>query len=343
MSDSLRPYLLTRGDFVGPYEIRRVVGRGRHSEVYVAMHPTARREVALKAFLFDSPPENGLELCLQEEAEAQIALRHPNLARVLEAGAEDGTYYLIMEYVEGMSLRDRLATHPTGLGRDHTLRLFSQIASAVATAHDVGLVHAGLKPDNVLISTTGRPVITEFALPSIQAQRAPESSGASGYLAPEVAAGGPPTLASDIYALGVLLYEMVTGNLPAPTEAARRGGWPPVPSRVNVGLDPRFDRVILTALHPDPAERFPSPRAMLAELEREDIRVEYETVALDRKTLPNPPTRPPDIRRFEQTRMELPVDDSVVALVPRHPSSLVLTLAIVAIAIAFALLLIALM
>lgn len=343
MSDSLRPYLLTRGDFVGPYEVRRVVGRGRHSEVYVAMHPTARREVALKAFLFDAPPESGLELCLQEEVEAQIALRHPNIARVLEAGIEDGTYYLVLEYVEGMSLRDRLSTHPTGLGRDHTLRLFSELASGVAAAHDAGLVHGALKPDNVLISTAGRPVITEFALPCLRARRGAETNGAAGYVAPEVAQGAAPTLASDIYALGVLLYEMVTGDLPAPGEPARRSGWPPVASRVNVGLDPRFDRVILAALRQDPAERYPSPREMLAELEREDIRVEYETVSLDRKTLPNPPRRLPEIRRFEQTRMELPVDDSVVALAPRHPSPLVLTLAVVAVAVAFALLLIALM
>jgi len=306
---------LTPGDRLGNYTIRELIGRGRDTEIYRAYHPEFKRDVALKVFRTDLPRSAETTAQFQKDTAALIALRHPNIMRVYESGVIRDSYYIVMELVEGTSLRDVLSTHLTGLNREETVRLFTQIASGVATAHDQGVVHGNIKPDNVLLDIYQRPVLTDFTLPNLH-EPPQDANSPAAYLSPEQAVRHIPTPESDIYALGILLYEMVTGDVPfkGPTRESvirqHQSVDPVAPSQIIVGLDPRIDSVVLKALSKNPSERFASARDMVNALESEEAVTQFETLNLDRKTVPQTHHRRSDIARFEKSRVVEPGEGS---------------------------------
>src|SRR5580658_2038171 len=223
------------GRRVGPYEIVEQIGSGGMGEVYRAIRADEfRKEVAIKLVRFDS---NSSFVVARFKSERQMlaTLEHPNIARLLDGGStEEGTPYFAMELVEGQPLYEYCDSHK--LDTSDRLRLFLEICSAVQYAHQRLIVHRDLKPGNILVTAEGKPKLLDFGIAKIL-DAAPESNESTAtifrfltpeYASPEQVRGQPVTTASDVYSLGLLLYEMLTGHRPygaaardAPHEMAR--------------------------------------------------------------------------------------------------------------------------
>lgn len=215
-------------------------------------------------------------LRLRREAAALEKLRHPSIVALLDSGSQDDLDFLVLEYVEGPSLADRLPLEETAV-----LTLGAQLAAALAEAHRQGVLHCDVKPGNVLLPPEGPPKLIDFgqarlegediAIPdSRKALR--EDAGTIPYMAPEWYQGRRPDARVDLWSLGVLLYEAATGQRPFrgddPEEivAAVLGETPAPPSAVRPGLSARFDRIVLGVLEKDPERRvYPCPQASAAQ------------------------------------------------------------------------------
>jgi serine/threonine protein kinase len=297
---------LTPGNKLGKYTIRRTISRGRLTGVYRALHPDLKRDVVIKLFYTGTRDGTDLDRCFEEDIRRVKALRHPNIIQIYDSGLTQNACYIVMELVEGTNLRDLISAHPTGLERDDLFRLFSQIASAVAYAHDQGIVHGNLKPDNVLLDVNKRPVLTDFNIPCLTEDA--KSDATPAYMAPEQV-NGISTPESDLYALGIMLYEMSTGDVPfkgtRETVLEQHIHANPIPpSQTRIGLDPRIERVILTALNKHPKARHMSAREMISAMEhQESVIAEYATLALDRNMAQAVRKSKSEIARFQRSRI----------------------------------------
>jgi tetratricopeptide (TPR) repeat protein/tRNA A-37 threonylcarbamoyl transferase component Bud32 len=261
------------------YEVQSVLGRGGMGVVYKARDRRLNRPVALKMLLagaYACPEE--LERFLRE-AEAEAALRHPNIVPVYDVGNLNGRPYFIMEYVEGGSLAQKLSGTP--LPARQAAELLETLARAVQAAHDGGIVHRDLKPANILLTADGTPKVTDFGL----ARRLDDDGcltqsgatlGTPSYMAPEQAQGhsreiGP---ASDVYALGAILYELLTGRPPFRGETAAETTRqvleeePVPPSRLNAKVPRDLETICLKCLHKEPPRRYASAAALADDLHR---------------------------------------------------------------------------
>ncbi len=283
---------LTPGQKLGKYEIRQLLGRGGMAEVYRALNPDLNQDVAIKVLhphIIDSDSEMAIAR-FRREAQSIAALRHPNIVRVFDFDASTSIYFMVMELIDGPSLRDVIATHPTGMPQDEAVSVFRQLAEAVAYAHERGVIHRDIKPGNVLMVESKRPVLTDFGLARIvggaKVTADGSSSGTPAYMSPEQAIGEEVSAQSDIYSLGVVLYEMVTGNVPFRGDSFTNvvlqhlQQTPQRPSEKVTGLDVRVENVIMRALEKDPKNRYPSTRDMIRALETTGPVKPYETVSI---------------------------------------------------------------
>ena len=255
------------------YRIVSLLGRGGMGEVYRADDLKLGQPVALK-FLpsrFENRPDRLGRLLNEVRMARQVT--HPNVCRVYDVGEVDGHHFLSMEYVDGedlASLLRRIGHFP----KDKAVQVARQLCAGLAGAHEQGILHRDLKPANVLIDGRGQAKITDFGLAALsdQIDGADIPAGTPAYMAPEQRAGKEVTTASDLFALGLVLYELFTGRMAYPgtsgEEIARlqTESTPTTPSDHVDGLDPVVDRVILRCLAVDPAERPPSALAVAAAL-----------------------------------------------------------------------------
>ncbi|MEQ8787621.1 MAG: serine/threonine-protein kinase [Pirellulaceae bacterium] len=205
----------------GRYRLIRPLGTGGMGSVYLAEDTLLERRVALKLPQFHGDAESELVTRFYREAKAAAALRHANLCAVYDVGEVNGVHFLTMEYIEGCSLADELAGGRCFTDRE-SLRLVRTIALALQNAHQKGVVHRDIKPANIMIDRHGEPTITDFGLArrlegdATQLTRAGEILGTPAYMPPEQIRGDLEKLgpASDIYSLGVVLYELLTGQKP---------------------------------------------------------------------------------------------------------------------------------
>lgn len=318
---------LSPGQRVGPYTIQHLIGRGRQAEVYRASRTGSRSDVAVKVFLPGVIRGPSHATCFLEEAARLASLVHPHIARVYDFGAEHERelYFIAMEFLPGGTLRDSIAAHPSGYPRDDVLRLFTPIVDAVAAAHDQGIVHANLRPEQILLGADGRPVLTDFATSCLDPATPPAQPfrlSAIAYWAPEQAAQLQPTPAVDVYALGVLLHELAVGDVPFKGStrdeivAQHLYEAPVPPSQRKAGLDPRIERVIQIALQKNPKDRFVSVREMVALLNSASGD-DYATLNLD-KRLTRDVRRRSEENAFRKTRAApTPQDDTL----PPKPAS----------------------
>lgn len=271
------------------FRIVRLVGSGGMGTVYEAIDETLGDVVAVKVLHADTLPLSGALERFRREVVLARRVTHPNACRVFDlfehVDAGGTTSFLTMEFVEGETLADRLARDgPFDAAEAYPIVV--QVASALAAAHRVGVVHRDVKGANVMLVPHGdggpaRAVVTDFGLAALgtgaevaasRLTRSGELLGTPAFMAPEQLEGGAVTPATDIYALGLLAYEMVTGAVPfagdSPlTLAVRRiRDRPPPPSRVRPGLPPEWDAAILRCLERDPADRFQTPDALVAAL-----------------------------------------------------------------------------
>ncbi len=209
---------LSPGAALGPYEIVELLGAGGMGEVYRARDPRLGREVAVKVIRGSEPTSEALRR-FDQEARAAGALNHPNLLAVYDVGVQDGAPFVVTELLEGETLRERLRHGP--LPADEAIALLRQVLAGVGAAHQKGIVHRDLKPENLFLTADGRVKILDFGLAKrLEPALAGEESltgvgtvlGTVGYTAPEQLCGQPALPASDLFALGAVLYEMVSGR-----------------------------------------------------------------------------------------------------------------------------------
>jgi len=203
--------LLADGTRVGDFRILRFLGQGAMGEVYLALDLTLGRLIALKFIKSSVLERHGVDRFLHE-ARTTASLNHPHIVTIHAVGEHDDRPYLALEYVDGESLRSRLAAGPMPL--PEAVRCCSAVAEAVAEAHRQGLVHADLKPENVVIPRDGRVRVVDFGVAKLVGGASGAASGTPAYMAPERWRGAPPTGAIDVWALGVILHELIVGRRP---------------------------------------------------------------------------------------------------------------------------------
>jgi hypothetical protein len=253
----------------GRYRMIGPIGKGGMGEVYRADDLRLGQRVALK-FLPESVATDPARLAqFHQEVRSARQVSHPNVCRVYDIGEVDGLTFLSMEYVAGEDLAS-LSKRIGRLSPDKALDLARQLCAGLAAAHDRRVLHRDLKPANLMLDDNGQLRITDFGLAGIAGDVGPRA-GTPAYMAPEQLAGQPATVQSDIYALGLVIYELFTGQRPfdfrSIAELMQRHdeGIPP-PSSFVTGLDPSVDRAIMRCLERDPARRPDSARKLLASL-----------------------------------------------------------------------------
>ncbi len=263
----------------GRYEIVGELGRGAMGVVYKAMDPVIGRTVAVKTIRLSeegtglSRPE--LLTRFQTEARAAGLLTHPNIVVVFDAGEEDGLYYITMELVEGKSLQ-ALLDDGHGFPLPRTLRIMEQTCSALQFAHERNVIHRDIKPANLMLTADDTVKVTDFGTAKIlqfgTVQQTAHVMGTPSYMSPEQVKGRAVDGRSDIFSLGVMLYEMVTGEKPFPgqnitTVIYKIVNEDPVPPRqINPSIHPGISAVVMRALEKEPDQRYQSCREMLEDL-----------------------------------------------------------------------------
>jgi len=280
----------------GRYEVRERVASGGMASVYVAFDKRLEREVALKVMHSrDDAAARELVGRFRREAKAAARLTHPGVVRVYDQGVDHELSYLTMEYVEGENLRERIA-HEGTLTVGEALGFTEAILDALASAHRLGVVHRDVKPENVLIDSDGRPRVADFGLARAVTEATGPATGVImgtvGYLAPELVSFGASDARTDVYAVGILLFEMVTGRQPFtgddPLEIAARHVHEDVrpPSTHAPWLPTEFDDLVAELTARDPAERPLDAGAALLLVRSTRARMDDPT--LDRRA--EPPT-----------------------------------------------------
>lgn len=252
----------------GRYELVDLIARGGMGEVWRADDLVLGRRVAVKALLPNLAAEAGFAARFRAEARAMAALSHPGIVEIYDYGHADGVAYLVMAFVEGESLR-ALVDRDGALAPHRAMGLLAQAADAIHAAHRQGIVHRDVKPSNLLLRPDGRLALTDFGIARMVAAdrltAADEILGTSSYLAPEQVTGAEVGPAADVYALGVVAYELVTGERPFTADTPMAVALqhvnddpPPLPASV-----PRPVRsLIMRALAKDPDDRWPSATAL---------------------------------------------------------------------------------
>ncbi|WP_367871606.1 serine/threonine-protein kinase [Luteolibacter sp. Populi] len=229
------------------FEILECLGRGGMGVVYKARQKSLNRLVAIKILAPESVDDPRFSGRFATEAELLAKLSHPHIVTIHDFGETGGLYYLVMEYVGGVNLRDLLREGK--MPPEQALAIVPPVCEALQYAHEQGIVHRDIKPENILLDRDGRVKIADFGIAAL-AGAAADRSGTPAYMAPEQrAAASAVDHRADIYALGAVLYEMLTGERP--------GNWPPAPSR-RVQIDVRLDEVVLRALETEPGRRYQS-------------------------------------------------------------------------------------
>lgn len=301
--DKLQP-----GQMLGPYRIISQIGQGGMATVYKAYQPSMDRHVAIK--VLPSQLAESAEFIERFQREARIIahLEHPHILPVFDFGESDGITYFVMRFLEGGTLKDRMKSAP--LPWAEIDRLFTQLADALGYAHDHGVVHRDLKPANALIDSNGNLFLTDFGIAKLLESASPRLTqtdaimGTPAYISPEQAQALPVDRRSDIYSLGIILYEMVTGRVPftADTPLAvilKQISDPlPLPTAIKPDLPASVERVILKALAKNPADRFSTTAEFLSAWKNalkdtdQTIR-ETEQIPLPASPVRTPPPTPP--------------------------------------------------
>ena len=259
----------------GRYRVLKRLGSGGMADVYCAEDTQLGRRVALKMLYRRFAEDEEFVERFRREASSAAGLQHPNIVGVFDRGEWDGTYYIAMEYLEGQTLKQLVREHgacPPELAIDITI----QVLRAARFAHKRGIVHRDIKPHNVILDAEGRAKVTDFGIARAGASDMTETGsimGTAQYLSPEQAQGQPVSPRSDLYSVGVLLYELLTGRVPfdaeSPVTIALKhvSERPQPPSELNPDVPPALEAVVMRALEKDPARRFADADEFIAALE----------------------------------------------------------------------------
>ena len=263
--------------FDNRYEVVRTLGSGGMADVYLANDQLLGRPVALKMLSSRYAHDAQFVERFRREASSAAGLNHPNIVQIYDRGEAEGTYYIAMEYLEGRSLKEIILKYAP-LSPDLLVSVSVQILEALRFAHRRDVIHRDIKPQNIIIDGDGRVKVTDFGIAragsAATMTEAGSILGTAHYLSPEQAQGQPVEAASDLYSLGVVMYEMATGKLPFdgdnPVGIAMQHVHerPVAPRTLNSEIPENLEGVILRALGKQPTERYLTAQAMLADLRR---------------------------------------------------------------------------
>jgi serine/threonine-protein kinase len=248
----------------GRYRVLNRIGSGGMADVWCADDTQLGRKVALKLLHARFAEDDEFVERFRREASAAAGLQHPNVVGVFDRGEWDGTYYIAMEFLSGRSLKQLVRDHGA-LEPALAVSIVSQILKAARFAHRRGIVHRDLKPHNVIVDDEGRAKVTDFGIARAGASDMTETGsimGTAQYLSPEQAQGHPVDARADLYSIGVVLYELLTGHVPFDGEspvtiALKQVAEDPVPpGQLNPAVPPALDAVVMRAMAKDPAHRF---------------------------------------------------------------------------------------
>jgi serine/threonine-protein kinase len=257
----------------GRYRLLRRIGSGGMADVWLAEDPHLQRRVALKILHRRFAQDREFVERFRREAEAAAGLSHPNIVAVYDRGDVEGTYYIAMQLLEGRSLKELI---DTGLAPEQAVGLIRQVLEAAGFAHRNGVVHRDLKPQNAIVDDEGKATVTDFGIARAGASEITQAGSVMGtphYLSPEQAQGQAVTAVSDLYSVGVILYEALAGRVPFEAESAvaiamkQVSHTPQRPSSLNPAVSPALDAAVMRALEKDPGQRFQSAEAFIAALD----------------------------------------------------------------------------
>ena len=268
--------MITKGQKINDrYEIIRSIGEGGMANVYLGYDTILDRNVAIKVLRGDLANDEKFVRRFQREALSASSLAHPNIVEMYDVGEDDGTYYIVMEYVDGKTLKQLLKKRGT-LTLSEAIDIMSQLTDGMAHAHDSYIIHRDLKPQNIMIKDDGQIKITDFgnamALNSKQLTQTNSVMGSVHYLPPEQASGKGCTIKSDIYSMGIIFYELLTGSLPFrgdnAVEIALKHMREPLPSlrEENPAIPQSVENIIRRATAKNPKNRYENARSMHEDL-----------------------------------------------------------------------------
>ena len=264
--------MVTKGQKInGRYEIIKSIGEGGMANVYLAYDTILDRNVAIKVLRGDLANDEKFVRRFQREALSASSLSHPNIVAMYDVGEDNGLYYIVMEYVEGKTLKQLLKKRGS-LTLSEAIDIMLQLTDGMAHAHDSYIVHRDLKPQNIMIQDHGQIKITDFgiamALNSTQLTQTNSVMGSVHYLPPEQAAGKGATIKSDIYSMGIIFYELLTGELPfkgdSAVEIALKQMKEPLPDvhKLNNDIPQSIENIILKATAKNPKNRYDDAKSM---------------------------------------------------------------------------------
>ncbi len=264
--------MIAKGQLINDrYEIEKLVGEGGMANVYLARDTILDRKVAVKVLRGDLAGDEKFVRRFQREALSASSLSHPNIVEIYDVGEDEGNFYIVMEYIEGKTLKQLIKKRGV-LSLPEAIDIMLQLLDALASAHDSYIIHRDIKPQNIMIKESGLVKITDFgiamALNSAQLTQTNSVMGSVHYLPPEQASGKGSTIRSDIYSLGILMFEMLTGKVPfkgdSAVEIALKHMKEPLPNpkELNPVIPVSVENIILKATAKNPKNRYKDVREM---------------------------------------------------------------------------------
>lgn len=257
------------------YEILKSIGHGGMADVYLAFDTILKREVAIKVLKSDNASDEISLERFRREAQASTKISHPSIVEIYDVGDEDDSHYIVMEYVKGYTLKQLLKKRGAIAPRE-TVWMMKQLTGALLEAHKNGLIHRDIKSQNVLIKDDGTIKLADFGIAvlhnSVQLTSKDSVLGSVHYLAPELVKGDPASMQSDIYSLGIVMFEILTGDVPfkadTPAGVALKHIKNQVPDvrTINPAIPQSVSNIVIRATARDPKERYPNVAYMLKDL-----------------------------------------------------------------------------
>ncbi|RSD28066.1 Stk1 family PASTA domain-containing Ser/Thr kinase [Mesobacillus subterraneus] len=286
----------------GRYKIKDMIGGGGMANVYLAHDMILDRDVAVKMLRLDFANDDEFIRRFHREAQSATSLAHPNIVSIYDVGEEDGLYYIVMEYVDGQTLKQYIQQHAP-VPVEKALEIMQQLTSAISHAHHNHIVHRDIKPHNILIDNSGTVKITDFgiamALSATSITQTNSVLGSVHYLSPEQARGGMANKKSDIYSIGIVMFELLTGRLPFSGESAvsialkHLQSETPSLKRWNPQIPQSVENIVLKATAKDPFHRYDNVDDM-----EEDLRTAL------------------DANRLNEGKFVIPEDDEATKAIP---------------------------
>jgi predicted Ser/Thr protein kinase len=261
----------------GRYELKSVLGHGGMAQVYLGTDRVLGRQIAVKVLGHQFARDSSFVARFRREAQSAASLNHPNVVSVFDTGSDDGTHFIVMEYVQGKTL-SQLIREGGPLLPERAAEIAASAAQALGFAHRAGIVHRDVKPGNIMLTPSGDVKVMDFGIARATASESLTQTatvlGTATYFSPEQAQGDAVDARSDLYSLGVVLYEMLTGHPPFAADTAVSIAYkhvkedPVPPSRLNPDVPADLDAIVLKCLAKNPANRYQKAQELLADIER---------------------------------------------------------------------------